>query len=351
LRIPFEKNHIYPGYAGFDSRSVSLFYHNQWVDIKGSPESYAFLYQDKYDFSRMGFAISFRNDHVNIIGRSTLTYTNSYSINFNSNSSLYFGLSLLLNRNRIDSERIVNSTINDKLLQQFHNSTNLEGSFGLGFCSRRLITGFSVDQLFQNRIAFKSISNQQDVFLRFLRHYTFFYRYEFPLKKDFKIYQISKASVIQGLPAQIEAIGILNYKDKFSVGAIFKTNSIGWLIDFDFNNFYEITYRSDLAPLINRTIGGLSHEVSLRFNLDRVKKNKVNEVTNEPHIDQEYFESTQLNELILKQEVLESEINEIKKELGTQTDVNDKSGSSKYYVITGTFSSLRNAKIYQKVLL
>lgn len=343
---------INPAYSGQEGAKIMAYYRNQWVSTEGSPETHAFTLQGKLKNHPLGFGLTAVNDVQNVIGRTSFTYSNSYKIFLGLQHKLYFGLSLHLLHTKIHFNKLSNFDDTESILSRLDNSTTIEGSFGFGYQFRNFNLSFSSDQIFQNGIKFRDISGYDEATLRLLRIYTGYFSYKPQLTNNIGLIQTSLLRVTQGLPAEYELQSIMNYKNQFFLGGSFSSGSrIGILVGLRFEERYILNYRGE-DHLENRgPINGMTHEIAIGFRFSEKKNSGTikNDQTSNLSTLPDDFDKQKFNELLIQYEALKNEIEKLKLENDIEAQEEALSGFDKYYVVTGTFSTLRNAKLYQKV--
>lgn len=337
-----------PALIHSDGLKFNLIYKNFWSNVEGSPELYYFNFQSNIPEKPVRIALSASHETANILSTTNLGLTANYALFINSSDFLSFGLVAKLIQNQVNFGRL-NSQDDHVLFQSIDKNSALEGGFGVALNTSRFVFGFAADQLFQRRLRHHNTFDNSSTIYRLLRHYTVHGRHEFQRGKYiFGHNLVFKA--IQGLPLEYELLMDFSYAEALLIGVLYGSNNkVGFITNISIGD-YNIGYRYDDLLASPSVINFSTHEFFFTCNWSFGKKKgtiqdkSISESKSSPEYD-----VAELSRLQLQYEAIKSDVEQIKSEVISEERLETKAGYSNYYVVTGTFRSLRNAKLFQKV--
>lgn len=263
-----------PAMAGIQSGiRVNLGFKSQWNSVPGAPKNTSITAD--YGSGKVGIGFNFYKDQAGLLDRTKMVASYAYHLPFSDeNKSLSFGLSLGVQRERLNTDAIIGSA-NDPLALGFNDrETILDGDFGVAYTSSRLTVEGALSNLKKQLMG--EDQNTAD--------YSTFYTaasYRF----NFSDWQITP---------KVAYRGVRNFSDMVDFGAEIKTFSqqLGLSTLYHSNKSYSfgLTYQKNqqwqlLAAyttptnLIQAYSNG-SFEIGLQLNLSNMKREEKVDIKN-----------------------------------------------------------------------
>lgn len=279
---------INPGYAGHDSlTNVYLLYRNEFVGVTGAPQTQLLSVNSQFGKRDMGFAGQVYNDMSNIYRKTGGYLSYSYLIKIDSLHLLRAGLSLGVLNYGIDFDKIQAENPDEStLLTNAQTATKLDGGLGLVYnFGDKLEAGFSMMQLFQNKLNYQNQANEEELNYQLLRHYYLSAKYHFIIKpNEWDIYPMALLKSTQGTPIQWD-LGVQGkWRNMVWATAMYRSNysmalSAGGFV----NENVQLGYAFEIPTNGVGAQLGSSHEIVLSFTFKKNKKKetKLSEVSSE----------------------------------------------------------------------
>lgn len=287
----FYKPMVYnPAFTGYEENvtNVLLVSHSQWVDFKGAPRFIMLLADGSMMEKKMGIGLGLVSDRKGLVNRTVITPSYSYRLTINDNTHLMFGIALNIIDQTIDYSKALVENFNDPtLFTGMEHTTGVDGNAGLAFVWKDLELGAAVPQLIGNKMKYVDNTNVRAYYTQ-VRHYMGSVKYRFFISKEKGIAIVPQAGgrFIPNAPFQYEGNINLDWKDKFWIGAAYKSNyalgaNVGILL-------YKQLYVGYSYDFIIGNIGkysGMSSELLLNFKFGKNKKpepaSEIHEVAKE----------------------------------------------------------------------
>ena len=261
-----------PAAAGTGETQAFLHYRNQWINVDGSPETYAFTLDGKLKRHPVGLGITFLNDVTNFINRTNLGITSSYILQLAKDHELSFGMTFMLIQNRVDFDKVIAqdfsdpnlfSSVDQKPVFEINSGLQYRWKGGLGL-------GLVADQLLQSELTYEDPATFGLLSFQLIRHYTAILNYDIKINENFGVEPILIGRVAQGLPSQYDASLYGKYKDILWLGAAYR-DQIGWAYSFGFNVFdnLRVGYSYEISTTGLAEIGGPTHELVVGWNFGK----------------------------------------------------------------------------------
>jgi len=261
-----------PASAGTDETRAFFQYRNQWVNLDGSPETYAFTLNGRLKGHPIGLGITILNDVTNFINRTNLGITSSYLLKVSEEHRISFGMTFLLIQNTIDFDKIIAQDFTDpNLISSVDRKPVFEINSGLRYSWKgKLSVGIVVDQMLQNRLIYEDANTFGSLSFSLIRHYAAIINYDFQINENFGVEPILIGRVAQGLASQYDASLYGKYKDILWLGTTYR-NGIGWAYSFGFNAFdnLKVGYTYEMPSNDLSEIGGATHEITVGWNFGK----------------------------------------------------------------------------------
>ncbi len=217
-----------PAFAGNGQATEAMMINrSQWSGFNGAPQLNVFMVDGIIKEKKAGLGLILVSDKRGINKRNGGNLSYSYRANFNEETYLLLGLSAGLVNQTIDYSRVVSENFNDPTLftgQQ--QKTSVDGNTGFAFVWKGLEVAASVPQLLGNKINYVDNTSGVRASYTQARHYMGSLKYKFMISEDKGISVAPQALVriVPGTPLQYDGNVNLDWKDKFWIGASYKSN-------------------------------------------------------------------------------------------------------------------------------
>lgn len=382
-----------PAYAGEKEYSnLFLHYREQWADIPEAPKTAIFTLDGAVKPKKIGLGFSYLSDNSNIINHTRVLGTYRYRINIGDSHYVSLGLAGGLQQNAIQFDKIIVENPGDPgLFNSLEKGTGIDANFGILYGIKKFRIGISGNHLLNNGIKFENELTDNTLIYKLIRHYMLSAKYRFNLKSDMLYCEpFMFLRSVQGLPVQIEAGAVINWKDQFWFAGTFRQNS-GIVISAGLLAYkkYTFGYAFDipLGEIADYTSG--SHELVIGYRFIGEKKSKLKsseqkiDVASIRNLSQQ--QSEEIDKLTSKNDLNQKAITELKEEIerlkafrppednrefedfitkhkvslddidleiDTQKieTLSEVTGASEYYVIVGAYYKLEHTKLLQQIL-
>lgn len=289
----FNGLYINPAYAGYkDAIFAQAFYRAQWTGVKGAPQSLSVSIDAPINEKNLGIGAIITKDKIG--AQNTLNgYVNlAYRLRLDHgiNNVLAFGIGLGVMQTGINGNLLEASEIGDQVIPAgFESKIMPDIKAGVQYSNESFFIGFSANNLFKKELPVSS----ENALIQFNTQ-THFYLTSallFPLNMDlsFKPSFLIKED-LRG-PTSLDLNTFLIFKDKFSIGASYRTSinllpksnlqknltkrsAVGFISDFLIKDKFRVGYGFDYSinKLGSQEYG--SHEISIGyyFTIPRDKK-------------------------------------------------------------------------------
>lgn len=262
---------INPAYAGTrDALTVTGIHRSQWVGFDGAPTDQSLTMHSPLLNGKMGIGLSVLNDKIGPTKSTSFALDLDYQIKLNSKSKLSFGLKGLVNMysNSINTLTLDNQT--DLAFAQNSQKTLPNAGAGIYYYRERFYAGFSTPKLLENKLSKGNASFEK-------RHFFFIMGTVVDLGKNIKLKPTCFVKATEGSPIEADLTANFLIKDKFSVGAMYRTGEgTGLLLGYNFTEQFTLGYSFDwsIANTTGKYNNG-SHEIMLRYDLISKSKAKI----------------------------------------------------------------------------
>ncbi|MCX2679833.1 type IX secretion system membrane protein PorP/SprF [Galbibacter sp. EGI 63066] len=263
---------INPAYAG--SRgvlSLTSLYRTQWVGLDGAPKTLNFTANTPLgDEQKVGVGLTFTQDKIGPSDKSTIAADFSYTIPFNNDVRLAFGIKGGINLLNIDYSVLNIHNPNDALQQ--HNIDNkLKPIIGAGLYlhnNRTWYAGLSVPNILETtHYDDATVSNASEK-----AHLYAIGGYVFTLNPNIKFKPAVLGKFVMGAPAAIDVSANFLFSERFTLGAAYRLDAaVSALAGFQISEKLMIGYAYDYSTTELQNYSSGSHEIFLRFELGSPK--------------------------------------------------------------------------------
>jgi len=274
----FNTQTINPAYAGtWESVGFMVLGRNQWTGWDGAPDTYTFTMQAPLKNERVALGLNLISDKIGYEKRTYLFADYSYLVPLSEKVNLRLGLKggftnyshNLQDHNILDPN---DPAFSGEITHSF------KPNFGVGafLYSKRAYVGFSIPKVVNSK--FDTNTENYSVESE-MRHYFLIAGAVFDLGENvkFKPTALAKASFTSetGTPLQLDFTGSFLIKDKFWLGAMYRTgSSFGFITQYMFAEKLRIGYAIDFSTNNLKNYNNGTHEVMVSYEL-KFKKEQV----------------------------------------------------------------------------
>ncbi len=262
---------INPAYAGsLGYGSLFSLYRTQWIGLEGAPTTLNLSYHQPLETSNLGLGGNIVHDEIGPSTTTNFFVDVSYTINFENESRLAFGMKAggeLLN---IDYTKLNHYNPSDV---SFRNNINSQFSpnigAGLFYYNSNSYLGLSVPMLLQTKrydeFAYSDANRRQHFYLMGGK--------VFDLAYNLKFKPAFVAKMVAGAPLQVDLTGNFLINEKFTVGLAYRWSAaLSALVGFKVNDRIAIGYGYDRETTRLSNFNSGSHEIFLQFDLFKINQ-------------------------------------------------------------------------------
>jgi type IX secretion system PorP/SprF family membrane protein len=267
----YNQSVINPGYAGsLGYGSLFSLYRTQWIGLEGAPKTVNLSYHQPLENTNLGLGGNIVHDEIGPSTTTNFAVDVSYTIHFENESRLAFGMKAggqLLN---IDYTKLNHYNPSDV---SFRNNINSQFSpnigAGLFYYNENSYLGLSVPMLLQTKMydefAYSDANRRQHFYLTGGR--------VFDLTDNIKFKPAFIAKMVAGAPLQVDLTGNFLINEKFTVGVAYRWSAaLSALVGFKVNDRVSIGYGYDRETTRLSNFNSGSHEIFLQFDLFKINQ-------------------------------------------------------------------------------
>lgn len=257
---------VNPGYAG--SRGVaSIFgmHRNQWVGIEGAPKTSVLSFHMPFESKKVGLGASLYHESLGAQTTNTIMVDFSYTLEFNNDSKLAFGLKGTAGFYNLDRSKLYLYDQNDTSFANadsnlFHPNVGA----GLYWYSDNYYLGVSVPNILSTKLLTKKEETVATV--NNIQHLYLIGGYVFELSDNVKFKPAVLSKIVEGAPIQLDLSANFMFNDKFVIGGAWRWSAAASLMaGFQINRNWFIGYAYDYETTDLRKYNSGSHEIFLRY--------------------------------------------------------------------------------------
>lgn len=260
---------INPAYAGsLGYGSLFSLYRTQWIGLEGAPKTLNLSYHQPLENTSLGLGGNIVHDEIGPSTTTNLGLDISYTIAFENQSRLAFGMRAggqLLN---IDYTKLNHYNPSDVSFR-----TNISNQFspnigvGLFYYNENSYVGLSVPMLLETKtydeFAYSDVNRRQ--------HYYLSAGKVFDLTYDIKFKPAFVAKMVAGAPLQVDLTANFLINDKFTAGVAYRWSAaLSGLVGFKVSDRLMIGYGYDRETTRLANFNSGSHELFLQFDLFKI---------------------------------------------------------------------------------
>lgn len=262
---------INPGYAGsLGYGSLFSLYRTQWIGLEGAPKTLNLSYHQPLENTNLGLGGNIVHDEIGPSTTTHLAVDVSYTIYFENESRLAFGMKLggqLLNIDytKLNHYNPSDVSFRNNITNQF--SPNIGA--GLFYYNENSYLGLSVPMMLQTKMydefAYSDANRRQHFYLMGGKVYDLTYNVKF--KPAFV------AKMVAGAPLQVDLTGNFLINEKFTVGLAYRWSAaVSALVGFKVSDRLAIGYGYDRETTRLSNFNSGSHELFLQFDLFKINQ-------------------------------------------------------------------------------
>lgn len=243
----------------------------QWVGITDSPQTNSLSVYGPHALKDMGFGGHLYTDVTGPSSRTGVYGSYAYNLVLNDLMRLSMGLSFGFIQNKIDGTQITMLDPSDQAI--LGNSANAfvpDASFGLFLYSTDFHVGFSVSQLFNNKLNFY---DGQVGINKLKSHFYLTGGYKYRINHDFAV---EPSIIIKGttpVPIQVDFNVRGLYQEMIWLGlSIRSQDAFSILLGYMHENKFVFGYSYDMSVSDIRKFNSGSHEILLGMRFNAIKK-------------------------------------------------------------------------------
>jgi type IX secretion system PorP/SprF family membrane protein len=261
-------NPAYTGSLGYGS--IFGLYRTQWIGLEGAPKTLNLSYHQPLEGTNLGLGGNILHDEIGPSRTTNLAVDISYTIRFENQSRLAFGLKVggqLLNVDytKLNHYNPSDVSFNNNISNRF--SPNIGA--GLFYYNTNTYLGLSVPVIIQSKMydefAYTDVNRRQHVYLMGGKVYDLSYNLKF--KPAFV------AKMVQGAPVQLDLTGNFLINEKFTVGLAYRWNAaVSAMFSYKVSDQLSIGYGYDRETTRLANFNSGSHELFIQFDLFKINQ-------------------------------------------------------------------------------
>ncbi len=257
---------VNPAYAGSKGyTSIYGLYRSQWVGLDGAPQTINFSLNKPINASQLGYGLTIVNDRVGPSDETQFAVDLSYTIFFNDDYRLAFGVKTSANLLNVDYSKL-NQYNQGEVILQNNISNRFSPNIGAGFYlyNKSGYFGASVPMLLDEK-KYDDLSNSE-VNQRY--HLYFMGGKAFNLSDEVRFKPAFISKIVSGSPIQLDLSGNFLFYNKFTLGAAYRLSaSLSAMAGFQISDQLFIGYGYDRETTRLNGFNSGSHEIFLQFDL------------------------------------------------------------------------------------
>ncbi len=262
---------INPGYAGsLGYGSLFSLYRTQWIGLEGAPKTLNLSYHQPLENTNLGLGGNIVHDEIGPSTTTNLGIDVSYTIRFENESRLAFGIKaggqlLNIDYTKLNHYNPSDVSFRNNIANQF--SPNI--GVGLFYYNENSYLGLSVPMLLETKsydeFAYSDVNRRQHFYLAGGK--------VFDLTYNLKFKPAFVAKMEAGAPLQVDLTGNFLINEKFTVGLAYRWSAaLSALVGFKVSDRLAIGYGYDRETTRLSNFNSGSHELFLQFDLFKINQ-------------------------------------------------------------------------------
>ncbi len=262
---------INPAYAGsLGYGSLFSLYRTQWIGLEGAPKTLNLSYHQPLENTNLGLGGNIVHDEIGPSTTTNLGIDVSYTIRFENESRLAFGIKaggqlLNIDYTKLNHYNPSDVSFRNNIANQF--SPNI--GVGLFYYNENSYLGLSVPMLLETKsydeFAYSDVNRRQHFYLAGGK--------VFDLAYNLKFKPAFVAKMVAGAPLQVDLTGNFLINEKFTVGLAYRWSAaLSALVGFKVSDRLTIGYGYDRETTRLANFNSGSHELFLQFDLFKINQ-------------------------------------------------------------------------------
>ena len=260
--------------------NVFLSYRSQWKGIPGAPQLAVFTLDAPLAGTKAGLGAMVSDRSAGFLEEFSLKGIYSYHLTIDERSSLHFGLAFGILNTHIDlAQAVVKDADDPFLLSGLQKKMVPDASAGVLYAINKTQIGFSVPQVFGNRIEYAGTDNF--MYYRLVRSYVLSARQEMKIdkQKQFSFSPLLLARYTPGAPFQYDVNAVFGYMDRAWLGFYFRSGyALGLNLGLRVHQSIRFGYGWNITTSELKVYTGPAHEFFLAWSFGKKEKNNDAEV-------------------------------------------------------------------------
>ena len=297
---PYIYNPAQSGTSG--STELSAIYRRQWQGVQGAPQTAALALNGNIGSDKIGYSVYGFNDEAGVLQTYGFYGAYAYHVQLSENNFLSFGLAGGFMNSGLNNAAINASSAADPILSgDFTGRGLFDINTGINLRLGKFQIGAAVPQLLGSPVRFV---NQPELEAQYntIRHFMFNTQYDFEITPDRVVLSpMVMVRAAENVPIMVDAGAMLNLKNLFFVGAMYRSNyavtgnigyhlndrlTVGYAYDFSINQ-YSANLGTSQEIMLTWRFGGdsrverLESEVKRMRQMDRRRKDDMDQTIEE----------------------------------------------------------------------
>lgn len=263
----FTDNQLFvnPAYAGSNGMlNATALHRQQWVGFAGSPTTSTFSFHSPMSYESVGLGLTLVSDQIGPLNQNMIYGDFSYSLKFNNQSRLSFGLKAGLNVISLNTSTLNTTEQNDpNLIKDVRNQVNPNLGFGMYYRSKSWFIGASSPKLFEQSYDGTGVNLEK-------RHFFINTGAVFALSPSFKLRPVVQAKMTSGAPLSLDLsiAGII--QERFFIGAMYRLSAAtGLYFQYQVAPTLRVGVATELGLTAIRKYNDGTYEVMLSYDIAR----------------------------------------------------------------------------------
>ena len=276
----FNTQTINPAYAGsWESIGFMIMSRMQWAGIEGAPSTQTFSFQMPLRNERIGIGANLVNDRIGLEQRLMVSLDYSYKIIFDGYGNLRMGLKAGFSSysNNLTDHILYDPVSDPSFIGDIDNKFMPNMGIGFLFDNQHFYVGISMPKLLNTSV--NAVNDKQDNSFPVkgeLRHFFATAGYLYPIDNSIKLKPTIMLKSIAGAPLQLDLSANVLLKDKFWLGALYRTgDSFGFIAQWVFDKKLRVGYAVDFSTSELRKFHYGSHEIMISYEFKFLERDVI----------------------------------------------------------------------------
>ena len=257
-------------YAGSEGHlTATALSRHQWVGFDGAPSTQSLVVHAPLRKEEIGLGLSLVNDKLGPVSQLTMQGDFSYTMKVTGSANLSLGLKAGGSLLQADWADVALDQSNDAAFTQGSSSLFLPNfGFGAYYKHRKYYVGASLPKLMRNDLSGaggKPVENAGEI-----RHFFLMGGYKHVIREGTELHPSIMLRKVKNAPTSLDISMNALLSEKFWVGIMYRwKNALGANVQYYINQQFRIGYAYDLTTTTLGQYNGGTHEIMLRFDLNK----------------------------------------------------------------------------------